>query len=88
YRIGNCQSGSWKKPQDKLKFNWRFASGNDYVVAYCSSNEKVISGSCGTDLSAAIDTQGINPSLNGYACGDFGNTAKVFAGALCLMNGF
>lgn len=80
---GSCQSGAWKL-SSLPKFNWRFSSGVDYIEAKCAANEQVISGTCGTDLSRPLDTAGINLTNNAYGCGDWGNTALIYAGALCM----
>ena len=77
-----CQSGLWARSNPK--YNWRFNSGVDFVRATCASNEVVVSGSCGTDLSRPLDTVGVDPANNAWACGDWGNTATVYAGALCM----
>lgn len=78
-----CQSGAWRRPSPR--FNWRFSAGYDYATAQCSPNEQILSGSCGTDLSRPLDTAGIDFGNNAYACGDWGSSAYIYVGALCMI---
>lgn len=80
----DCQYGVWGRQSSKLKFKWRFSSGKDYAVAKCQHDEQVIGGSCSAFPTAAIDVAGIDPALNAFVCGDYGDSGTVYVGALCL----